>query len=229
MVLTASPGSISRLRKLRFWALALVALVVAHDAVYLAEYGDRYRAALAATGHGYWLTFALLALVIGGVPIGATVLGLVRLRTSIWRLGRTRVPNRHREDRSAGPSYLGEFVSLLPRLFAVVLIGFAFQENVESLAAGNGLAGLRVLDLMSLQVLFAIAFLVALAGAWLRWREVVLQRRFAAATRQNEQCAQRHGAAHAAPGWGEIAAIVAHGWLMARRLAGRAPPALRAV
>ena len=45
-------------------ARAPIALVVAHDAVYLATYGSRYAETMAATGHGYWLTYVLLALVV---------------------------------------------------------------------------------------------------------------------------------------------------------------------
>ena len=145
MVLTARPGSMTWLRRFRFWALALLGLVIAHDAVYLAAYGARYHDAMSATGHGYWLTFALLALVVGGVPVGAALLGLVRLRASIWRLGRSREPDRGCGERSAGPSYLGELVGLLPRLFLVVVIGFTLQENAESILAGHGIPGLWVL------------------------------------------------------------------------------------
>ena len=188
----------------------------------------RYSEAMARTGHGYWVPFLLLALVVGGIPIAAGVIGLARLRARLWRTPnasarrpRPRVP----ED---GPSYLGDFVSLLPRLFAVILVGFTIQENFEAWGTGAALPGLHVLSLMVLQVLFAISFLIALAGAWLRWREVVLQRRLVAA-RQNDQRAPRHRAAEAAPRWTEIAATVAHRWLVARRIAGRAPPAPRAV
>ena len=66
MTLSADPRAMAWLRRARFWALALLALVVAHDAVYLATYGSEYTDAMAATGHGYWVTYVLLALVLGG-------------------------------------------------------------------------------------------------------------------------------------------------------------------
>jgi len=223
MVLTARPDLMPWLRRVRFWALALLALVVAHDAVYLAEYGARYHAELANTGHAYWLTFAPLALVVGGVPIGAAVAGLFRLRTSIRHIGASAEPDPRRWDRPAGRPYLGELVGLLPRLFLVVVVGFTLQENGESILAGHGIPGLHVLaGSLTVPMLVTISFLIALAGAWLRWRESVLVLRLKVARQLARRLHSR--ADHAAPRWGEIAAVVAHGWIIARRLAGRAPP-----
>lgn len=224
MTLTADPRAMAWLRRARFWALALLALVVAHDAVYLATYGSRYAETMASTGHGYWVTYVLLALVLGGIPLLLTGVALVALRRRITRT-RTGLVGPLPRDPAAGPSYLGELVGLLPRLAFVLVLGFLLQENLESVAAGHGLPGLHALaGPFTMPVLGLVAALVAAAGALLRWRERVLVARLAAA----RAAAARHHrpvAASAAPAWGAIAAIVAHGWICARRLAGRAPPA----
>ena len=223
MVLTADPRALTWLRRARFWALALLALVVVHDAVYLATYGSRYADTMAATGHGYWVTYVLLALVLGGIPLALTGIGLLRLRAAIAR-SRTPGTPAPRPDTRPGPSWLGETAGLLPRLLAVVTLGLLLQENLESLLAGHGLPGLWALaGPLTMPVLLLVSTLVAMAGAFLRWRERVLTERLAAA----RAAAARHhrpAAASAPAAWGAIAAIVAHGWLLARRLAGRAPP-----
>lgn len=217
MTLDVSPAALTRLRRARFWALALVALLVAHDAVYLAAYGTRYGDAMAATGHGYWSTFTLLVAIAGGTGLALAALTLLRLRALL-------AGERSRPDPSPGPGYLAELVSLWPRLAITVVGLFLLQENAKSLLAGHGLPGLGALSgPLTLQALLAVAGLLAAAGAFLRWRERVLVARLAAA----RAAAARHprpAAADAPPAWGAIAAIVAHGWICARRLAGRAPP-----
>jgi hypothetical protein len=212
------------LRRARFWALALVGLLVGHQAVYLAEYGSRYSDAMARTGHGYWLVFALFVLVVGGVPIAATVIGLTRLWARLRRTARVMGGAHRVRPTERGPSYFGELVSLMPRLLVTVLVGFVIQENVEAASIGHPLVGLGVLnDLMTLQILVAITALVALAGAWLRWRESVLVARLrtmrAALAHANALAASRESGR-----WTEIAAAVALRWLIARRIAGRSPP-----
>ena len=229
MVLTTRPGSMRWLRAVRLWALALLGLVVGHEAVFRARYGASSDVALAGSGHGYWLTFALLAVVLGGIPIAAATLGLLRLRMLIRRTRDGRgAGDSGRRQGHVGPSYAGELIGLLPRLALVVVVGFTLQENAESLLSGHGLPGLWVLDdAVVLPVLLLVSALVAVAGAWLRWREAVLVGRLAAA-RAVVRRVPRHAASNAAPHWGAVAAIVAHGWLIARRLAGRAPPVLAA-
>ena len=107
----------------------------------------------------------------------------------------------------------------------MLVAGFLLQENLESVLAGHGLPGLHALaGPFTMPMLGVVALLVAAAGGLLRWRERVLVARLAAA-RAAAHPSLRPVAAVAAPAWGAIAAIVAHGWLLARRLAGRAPPA----
>lgn len=229
MLRDATPRTLVWFRRIRFWAFALVGLVVAHDAVFIAEYGPASGTSLAATGHGYWYTFAVLAILLAGIPIVAALVGLARLRARIAIVRGGRIPRRSEcRQGETGPAYLDEFLGLAPRLFLVITTGFVVQENIEHLAAGHGLHGLDVLAWphhpLALPVLFGVSLLLALAGAWLRWRGAVLERRLAAAQASAARFA-RARAARAPIHWGDVAAFVAHGWLIARRLAGRAPPA----
>ena len=217
-----------RFRLVRFWAFVLLGLVIGHDAVFIAEYGPVSSKALAASGHGYWYTFAVLALLAAGIPIVGGLLGLARLRARIALARGGRRPRRAARDRRAGePAYVDEFLGLAPRLFAAITAGFLVQENLEHLATEHELPGLAVLlwphHPFALPVLFGISVLLAAAAAWLRWRGAVLERRLSAAQAVAAAPA-RHGATRAAPAWGAVAASVAHSWLIARRLAGRAPP-----
>ena len=223
MTLHASPVALARLHRVRFGVLALVALLLAHDAVYLAAHGPDTAAAMAASGHGYWPTWTALVLLAGSVTAGIALLTLVRLRARL-AAARAELPRRSRPAPAAGPGWLAGLVSLWPRLALVVVLGFLLQENAEALLAGHAAPGIGALDgPLTLQALVAVSGLVAAAGAFLRWRERVLVASLAAA----RSAASRHHrptAAAAPPAWGDIAAIVAHGWIVARRLAGRAPP-----
>ena len=228
MVVMADAGSLRLFRWVRFWAFGLLGLVIGHDAVFIAEYGPLSARALQATGHGYWYTFATLAVLLAGIPIVAGLVGLARLRARIaLTRGRAQSRSSALDRRDPAPAYLDEFVGLAPRLFLVITTGFVVQENLEHLAAGHGLHGLAVLvwpdNPLGLPVLFGVSVLLALAAAWLRWRGAILERRLAAARAGAARLTSAR-ATRAAPCWGDVAATVAHRWLVARRLAGRAPP-----
>ncbi len=215
-------------RRIRFWAFALVGLVVGHNAVFLAEFGADSSRALAATGHDYWYRFAILALLVAAVPIAGGFVALARLRARIarYRAG-THARRPRRVDRSDGPSYLDELLWFVPRLFAAIGAGFVVQENLEHLATEHEFPGLAVLlwphHPLAIPVLFGIALLLGASAAWLRWRRSVLERRLSSARTWAARVAGS-GASHASPAWSSVAASVAHRWLIARRLAGRAPP-----
>ncbi len=225
MILEGVPATIDRLRRLRFLAVALVGLVVSHDGVFMAQYGVADPGALPGTGHSYWLAFGVLSLLAAGVPLVASAM-LVRA-----------LHRRLRGEPIPGPlpelpatSYLTELRSLLPRLFITITGCFVVQENVEHVVSGQGLPGLWVLSWpeypMAIPVLFAVSLVLALAGAWIRWRCVNLVRRLlavAAWRRWLRAHAIRPGVA-----WGTLPVRVVTGRLLARRLAGRAPPAVAA-
>ncbi len=89
VVLTAASSHVARqLRTLRFGALVVVGALVAHDAIFAAQYGlgEQREAALAATAHGYWPAFAALALLVGGLGLAAAASVLLRLHRALRRL-----------------------------------------------------------------------------------------------------------------------------------------------
>jgi len=222
VLIAASTGFARQLRRLRFAALVVVGVLLVHDAVFAAQYGlgERRDAVLAATTHDYWPVFTALALLVGGLGLAAAATVLLRLHRALRRL--PPVP------RPAGtPGYAGELLRIWPRLFLAVTLAFALQENVEHLAAGRGLPGLWALSWpeypLALPVIAAVTFLLAAAGAWLRWRTDVLAGRLAAA----RAVAPRRVDLRLAPAarWRLVAATLAHARILARRDAGRAPPA----
>ena len=119
------PGISTDLRnRLAFWALAGLALFVAHDAIYLIQIGpgEALAATLRTAGHGYWgwasLVLSAVALV-AGISI---CLRMRHLRRRASGLGATR--------QSSG-SVARRFLIAWLRLAAVVAVGFVIQENVE--------------------------------------------------------------------------------------------------
>jgi len=223
VILTAASAGVARqLRRLRFVALVAVGALVAHDAVFAAQYGldERREIALAGTSHEYWPVFTVLALLLGTVGIGGAVAGMLRLGRSLRGVPTVRPPG-------GTPGYAGEMLRLWPRLFLAITLAFTLQENAEHLAAGLGLPGLWVLSWpaypLALPVLAVVTLLLAAAGAWLRWRTDVLAGRLAAVRAAH----RRRADLSLAPGvrWRLVAAAVAHARILARPDAGRAPPA----
>ncbi len=223
VVLTAASSHVvHQLRRLRFVSLVAVGALVAHDAIFAAQYGlgAKRDLALAGTAHGYWPAFAALALLAGGLGLAAAASVLVHLKRALHRLPASRPP-------TGTPGYAGELLRLWPRLFLAVTLAFALQENVEHVAAGRDLPGLWVLSWpeypLALPVIAAVSLLLAAAGAWLRWRIDVLTGRLAAA----KAAARRTTNIPLAPAsrWRLVAAVVAHARILARSDAGRAPPA----
>ncbi len=211
-----------RLERLRFPALAALGSLVAHDAVFAAQYGlgpDR-DVALAATAHGYWPAFVVVTLLAVVVGAGATVTAVLRLH----RLVRGLPPL---PPRPGQPGYLREVVRLWPRLLLVVAGTFLLQENVEHLAAGRGLPGLWALSApgypLAIPVLVAVTGMLAVIGGWLQWHRETLIRRLRAAQTAIARRRQVPRVPHRR--WALVAALVAHRWILLRRDAERAPPA----
>jgi hypothetical protein len=225
-------------RRLRFWAFAILGVVAGHDLVFQIEYGQLSGRAMAVTGHTYWALFAVLALAASAVPIAAIARGLLRLERTLRGIERVasspadgrwtaNADSAARAERTpSARAWAREFASLAPRLTLAIVIGFAIQENYEYVAAGHAAPGLWVLSWplhpLALPILLATSLLLAAVGSWVRWRGAVLASRIAAARIRAALARVRPSAAPAA--WGAIAALVAHRWILARRLAGRAPP-----
>ncbi len=225
-----------RFRRVRFWAFAILAFVAGHDAVFRAEYGGLSTRALTATGEGYWLGLAVLISLVAAVPVLAGIGSLVRLRASLQEAlaiataapgrGSARVRRSAAVATAAPRSWRAEFAGILPRLVATTVLGFMVQENLPFLAAGHAMPGLAVLAWpyhpAALPVLCLVTVVISAAAAWVRWRGAVLESRLAAA---RAKVARLRATLVAAPArWRLVAAVLAHEWLLARRLAGRAPP-----
>jgi hypothetical protein len=195
----------------------LFALFVAHDAIYVAQYGvgDAYARAMSAGGHdAYWTPTRLV------LGMSAALIFVLTLRL----LGRLRRGAADTPETPGGPSYVEELGRTWLRLFPTVAVLFVAQENLEHLATDGHLPGLGFLaGSLTLPVLATTTFVLAAIGSLLRWRIRLLEARMAAATR----------ARFAPPvamvgdrGWLVIAAAIAHFWILGRRDAGRAPPSI---
>jgi hypothetical protein len=219
MVVPSSPYLASLAPRLRQAILVLAALFVAHDAIYLARYGlgDGYARAMSAGGHhAYWLPVSML------ITLGVAIIAIAAI--GAYRRLRRAAPTTG-SDAEPGPSYVAEAADVWIRLFPAVAILFAVQENLEHLAADGHLVGVAPLvgpgSAIVLPVLAVTTFVLAAMGAGVRWRVRVLQARLAAAIRQRFE---RIRATVRPACWDVVAATVAHGRIIDRRDAGRAPP-----
>lgn len=135
-------SSVARARPRRFasWALAGLALLISHDLVWLVQVGPgaSLATALRGAGHGYW-DVASLALTAAAAAAGLAVLRhVLRLRRRAEAIGAA-------PARPSRTSYLRRVGGAWARLFVVVALGFALQENVEHAVAHGHLMGLGAL------------------------------------------------------------------------------------
>jgi len=202
--------------RLAFWALAGLALFVAHDAVFLAQIGPGQAlvAELRTAGHGYWTSASLLLIAVSVVA-------------GLWTWRRVRHLRRRASSLDAAPSrdrsFIRRFASAWGRLAAIVAVAFAVQENVEHLIAHGHAPFAGVLIGPEYPLALPVIALVTAIAAWL----VAL-----VARRQEELVA----AIEAALRWRTRAPRLRvrppqrlpspAGSVLARRGAGRAPPAL---
>ena len=216
MVIRTTPGLATIGPRLRNAILVLFALFVAHDAIYVAQFGvgDRFARAMSDGGHdGYWATVSL------GIGVAAAVIFLAALAVLSRLHGRAAAIG---PAPSSEPGYLNELASTWLRLFPTVGLLFLLQENVEHYLVDGHLAGLGViLGPDVLPVLAATTLAVAALGSLLRWRIRVLEARVAAAMRHSYA---RPTASRRPREWAAIAAAAPHRWTLDRRDAGRAPP-----
>lgn len=227
MIVATSHRSARLLGRARFGLLALVAVWLAHDAVFVVEHGIGAGLARAMRDGGhdaYWPAFSIVAIV------AATVLGL----RAVVRLGRLRDTARPgRGTRSIGgrsddaaPSYGRQLVRLWLPLYALVAVAFAIQENVEHLAGHGHLIGAGALVgpeyPLAIPVIGLVSLVAAAIGSLVRWRIAVLEARLgrrAEAPRDRGLSARRP-----APRWALVAAERLHALWLVRLDAGRAPP-----
>lgn len=173
-------------------ALQAVALVLAHELVFLARYGSRYGEELVHSGHGEAWTAAVLTSL--GLGVGVAALGLARLARLcliVRRLGRAGDHQRPRgSDTQQGaelaPSLL--FRALLRLAPRMALLGVALltsQENLERAAAGLAVPGPRLLLSpeypAGLVITVAVALAVSFVAALFEWQHRTLLARLRAA------------------------------------------------
>jgi hypothetical protein len=164
-------------------ASVMVALVLAHDLVFLVRYGSVYGEELAHFGHGpAWTGAVVGSLAIGAGLLAAGLFSLYRLRRLASSVGArpTTIEPRWRV-------FIRSWIVLSARL-AVLTVGLlTVQENVERM--GIGLPGPNVGILLSRDypfapaIVLAIAVAVAFVVALLKWRHDVLVARIHAARR----------------------------------------------
>ena len=200
--------------RIAFWALAGLALLVSHDAVFLAQVGpgERLTAALRSAGHDWWGVASVILVGIAGLMGAITLVRIARLRRAAAALD------------ARGRAQTTRLALLLPtwgRTAAVVVIGFAIQENVEHFIAHGHAIGAGALIgpeyPLALPVL-AIVTLVAALGATLLMaseRELVTAIVAALRRRLRPMRVAIRPARRVAPPIGSV---------IARFLAGRAPP-----
>ena len=233
MIWQASRPTATLMRRVRFSMLVLVALFLAHDAIFVAQngIGDGFAAAMRRGGHdGYWSAYMLLVGIAGTAVVAITTVRFGRRRL------RLAIPGTLDRDPSfeagslqparSAPSYRRELLGLWVRLFVVVLVAYVIQENLEH-ATHDHLPGVGVLvgpeNPLALPALAVVTLLLAVLGALVRWRIAVLDERLARAVAGGPRPATPR-ATHPAAGAWIAGAVCAHHWTIARQDPGRAPP-----
>jgi hypothetical protein len=215
--------------------LQLVALVLAHELVFLARYGSRFGEALVHSGHGEtWSSAVTTSLILGA---GLAIMAIARLA---W-LG-ILVRRRHEHARSAEPRRTPEprrtlelrrtleprlllriWLRTGSRLSALAIILLTAQENIERTAMGAGAPGIGILlspeYAGGLWITLAVGLAVGLVAALFEWRHRALLARLRASRVRQPRVAQ--GIARR-PG---ITVALPIESILGRRSALRAPPA----
>jgi hypothetical protein len=168
-------------RRASFWVAAAVALLVAHDGLYVLELGSgrAVAQALRTAGHGYWPIASTLLLAAG---IAVAAVWAVRLAHLTWR-ARSAAPGSGRRARS----WSGRVIRLWPRLLAVVLLAFLVQENIEHLGGHGHVLGLHAIGPehpLAIPLVAALSAVAALIVAAIQRHEAALLLRLASAQRQ---------------------------------------------
>ena len=161
--------------------LQLVAVVLAHELVFLARYGSRFGEALVHSGHGEtWSGAVTTSLVLGGA-LG--VVGLARLAwlgVLVRRRGGVIASQRTLEPRLL----LGTWLRTGTRIAVVGVMLLTIQENLERASIGAAAPGLGILlspeYAGGLWIALAVGMAVGLVAALFTWRHQVLLARLRA-------------------------------------------------
>ncbi len=149
-------------RSAAFWALAGLALLVSHDAVFLAQTGpgEGLAEVLRTAGHDYWGAASAALVVVGLLTAGGVAVRLHRLRRRAAALG---------ARPAASGGYARRALLSWARLFAIVALAFMLQESAEHFGAHGHAIGIGALAgpeyPLALPVIAAITGLAALLAA----------------------------------------------------------------
>ncbi len=160
----------SRVRALAAAAtMVFVALVVAHNLIFVVEYGWGFKTALSRTGHtATWSLAVEIVLLAGFAGVLVAAWQLTRLSRRATELGLGRLGER------PGRRFGIRWLVLSARLLIVTVVLFTAQENLEHLRAGLALPGPSVLlppgHPYALLVIAVVAIAVAFLGALFGWR-----------------------------------------------------------
>ena len=210
----------SRRRLFEFAATTVLALVAAHNLVFLLAYGPGYDEALAHSGHdGAWGAAVAVTL--------AMAFGLLGLGS--WRLYRLGVLARatgpgDTEYRPLAGDFARQLANLWMRVAGATSVLFVVQENLEHQRVGEVLPGLAVLGsaeypnaaLVIAAVALAIAFVVVLFRCQ---RDALVARIRAARVRW---AAASHTVRRRPTAWVDRR----HASIIVHQFSGRAPPQL---
>ena len=204
------------------FALQLVALVLAHELVFLARWGSRYNEALVHGGHGAsWSTAVLTVLTLGVVLAGLAAWRLFRLaRVVRRRAGR----GAHAESPSPSRRELARaWLIAGPRTAVLTATLLTVQENVERSSTGFGPTGPGILlspeYAGGLWIALAVGLVVGLVAGLFEWRHRALLARLRA---MRPRLARAASGAEDRPG---ILVLPPADSIIGRRSALRAPPA----
>jgi hypothetical protein len=200
--------------------LQLLAVVLAHELIFLARYGSRYGEALVHAGHGEsWSTAVGTSLLLALLLASMATFRLVRLGLLVRRNGPAR-------DRARGTLELGLLLRIWlrtgPRLALVGTALLSVQENIEHGGIGLGMPGPGILLTPEyaggLWIALAVGLAVGLIAALFEWRRRVLIARL----RTGRRPFPRSCAAPARTTG--VAVLPPAVSMLGRRLALRAPP-----
>ena len=207
-------------------ALQVLALVLAHQLVFLARYGSRFGEALVHSGHGEAWTAAVMTSVGLALALAtAAVFRLVRLGLLVHRRGRVSVDTAAAHALSSRSLPRGMVVLAL-RMTILSLVLLTIQENVERWAIGQAMPGPGILLSAeypgAVWITVAVAFAVSLIAALFEWRRRALEARLRAARAPLPRAIE---SASAEPGVFVRPPVES---ILGRRSALRAPPLLGA-
>lgn len=222
-------GSTARIAtRVRLALLLLVALFIAHDAIYVAQFGvgASLASAMRERGHdGYWMAMVAAALLAGSLIVVGVLRTMDGLRRRLDRMEASGAPRSAPAD-GPGPSYRVEVLRLWRTLLPLTLLLFGIQENLETFVAHGDVIGIEAIvgpgAPLAVPVLALVTLALAALGGLVRWRIAVLETRLSRAIERLRRQLLR--ALKPAREWHRIHASAPHRWIAGRSDAGRAPP-----